>query len=236
MALLDCFSEASPALTLSELARASGLYPSTAMRLLASLERAGMLLRDDVGRYRPGPKLHRLGRLYDPDAERAAAIRPVLASLAQETGETAAFYVREGANRLCLFRVNGQRPVRSHLDEGAVLPLDRGAAGHVLLAYAGGTDARHAEVRRSAFCLSRGERDADSAAVAVPVFGPGRVFSGALGVTGPINRFGDAEVERMLLALRIAAGAISSRLTWGEGPNEDGALSRALTKTGNPPK
>ncbi len=177
LAILDCFDEAHLTLSLSEIASRSGLYPSTALRLCGSLERGHFLRRNEDGRYRLGSKIHRLGRIYEQTYPLASVMRPALQRLSERTGETAAFYIREGAQRLCLFRVNGPRPVRSHLDEGALLPLDKGAAGHVLMAWGGGRSERYEAVRAAGYCLSRGERDVDSAAIAIPVFAVAMRFS-----------------------------------------------------------
>jgi DNA-binding IclR family transcriptional regulator len=89
-----------------------------------------------------------------------------------------------------------------------VLPLDRGAAGHVLMAHTGETQARHAEVKRLGYCVSRGERDTDSAAIAIPLFDADGTFRGALGLAGPITRFGDDDTPRLLASLRGEADAL----------------------------
>jgi DNA-binding IclR family transcriptional regulator len=211
LSLLDAFSEAEPELNLASLARRAGLYPSTALRLCGSLERCGYLVRDARGVYRPGGKLKRLARLHDLAFPLGDVLRPVLQRLAETTGETAAFYVREGDRRICLFRVNGLRPVRSHLDEGAVLPLDRGAAGHVLMAYTATSAPKHDEIRRTGHCVSRGERDTDSAAIAIPLFDAEGAFRGALGLAGPITRFGDDAAPRLLKYLRAEGGALGGQ-------------------------
>ena len=57
-ALLDAFDVV--ALPVSELARRSGLHPSTASRLLATLDRAGLVARVEGGRYVLGLHLLRL--------------------------------------------------------------------------------------------------------------------------------------------------------------------------------
>jgi DNA-binding IclR family transcriptional regulator len=212
LSLLDAFSADEPALTLAALAKRAGLYPSTALRLCGSLEHVGYLTRDERGFYRLGAKLRKLAQIHDLAFPLGGALRPALERLAQRTGETAAFYVRNGDRRICLFRVNGPRPVRSHLDEGAVLPLDRGAAGHVLMAFSGAASARYDEIRRDGFSVSRGERDVDSAAVAVPLLDSSGLFRGALGLAGPVTRFGEADVQGLLVNLRGEAARLNALL------------------------
>jgi DNA-binding IclR family transcriptional regulator len=150
------------------------------------------MLRDADGAFRLGPTPLRLGGLYQDAFDLAAQVRPVLARLVERTGETAAFYIRECEQRICLYRHHAPRPIRQHLEEGAALPLDRGAGGRILTAFGGGTSALDASTRTRGFYLSVGERDPETAAIAAPVF-TARGLAGALGVTGPRGRIdGDA--------------------------------------------
>ena len=111
---------------------------------------------------------------------------------------------------MCLYRHHSPRPIRHHVEEGAVLPLDRGASGRVLTAFTGGAGPLHDEVRARGWHLSLGERDPEAAAIAAPVFGRGRRFLGALGVIGPKSRF-EAESQDRLAALITEEAALLSR-------------------------
>jgi DNA-binding IclR family transcriptional regulator len=55
--------------------------------------------------------------------------------LVEATQETASFYIRDGDQRICGYRLNSPRSARHHLDEGVRLPLGRGATRRVLLAF-----------------------------------------------------------------------------------------------------
>jgi DNA-binding IclR family transcriptional regulator len=214
LSILDAFSDSTPRLTLAEVAARTGLYPSTVLRLAASLDRFGYLHRGADGLFRLGPTPLRLGLLYRDAFDLADHVRPALARLVERTGETAAFYVREGERRICLYRHQSPRLIRHHLEEGAALPLDRGAAGHVLTAYTGEAGPIQDAVRARGWSLSLGERDPETAAVAAPVFGRGRHLAGALSVTGPRSRF-EAEDHEGLAALITAEAALLSRSLGG---------------------
>ncbi len=214
LALLEAFADGTPRLSLTELARRTGLWPSTLLRLAASLTRGGMLVRGADGLFRLGPATLRLGLLYRAGFDLAEPLRPVLAQLADRTAETAAFFVREGDARLCLFRHESDRPVRHAMREGDLLPLDRGAGGHVLRAFTDPPTHHLAAVRAAGLALSLGERDPEAAAMAAPVFGAGG-FVGALSVSGPIGRFGAARRPPLEAALREAAAALSRALGAG---------------------
>ena len=136
LTILSAFQEGAQDLSLAEISRRTGLYKSTILRIAASLEARRFLARGTDGVFRLGPELWRLGSLYRRSFDLGEYVRPVLRSLVAETRETASFYVRDGDQRICLYRMNSPRAARHHLDEGVRLPLDRGAAGRVLLACA----------------------------------------------------------------------------------------------------
>ncbi|MBE9603730.1 IclR family transcriptional regulator [Acetobacteraceae bacterium H6797] len=187
LTILEAFGDGAARLTLSELAQRSGLYPSTILRLAASLDRFGYLHRGADGCFRLGPTPLRLGLRYRDAFDLADYVRPVLAGLVERLGETAAFYIRDGERRICLYRHVSSRLIRHHVEEGAALPLDRGASAHVLRAFTGGQDAVCEAVRAEGHRVSLGERDSETAAIAAPVFGRGG-FLGALGIVGPLAR------------------------------------------------
>ena len=204
--LLDCFGEERDALSLKELADLTGLYKSTILRLAASLERFGYLSRSDDGLFRLGPTLWRLGALYRRRFDFAPHVRPILERLADATGESASFYVRDGDMRVCLLRHNSRQAVRHHLDEGTHLPLDQGAPGHLIRAYTDRGDPDTTEILARGHTVSLGERDPDIAAIAVPVHGRNGRFAGALVVSGVRSRFDEpARAEAIKLAKQAAA-------------------------------
>jgi DNA-binding IclR family transcriptional regulator len=216
LAILKAFGPDRRELTLTELATATDLYKSTVLRLAASLEEGGFLTRGNDRLYRPGPELWRLGALYRQSLDLGDLVRPTLHRLVEATGETASFYIRDGNQRICLYRVNSPRAVRHHLDEGQRLPLDRGAAGHVLAAYGEDAAASRKKVLAQGYYVSLGERDPEVAAAAVPVLdGQGRL-RGALSVSAIRSRF-DAQAQKLALkSLKSEAQALAGLLPASE--------------------
>lgn len=206
LSILSAFHEEDDALSLAELARRTNLYKSTILRLIVSLERAAFLRRLDDGRYRLGPALLQLGKLYQASFRLEDHVMPVLKRLVDETGESASFYVPEGDRRICLFRVNSrQHRVLHYVTPGTVLPIHTGASGKVLLAFGEPDNPAYAEVHQNLLVSSVANRKSDTAALACPVFGAGDVLSGSLSLAGPNTRFTKATVPAMRKALLSAA-------------------------------
>ncbi|MFC4237562.1 IclR family transcriptional regulator [Thalassospira xianhensis] len=200
--ILDAFTDRDADLSLKDLSERTGMYKSTITRLAGTLESRGFLAISGRGRYRLGPALWRLGSIYRRSFRMDDVVRPHLAALVSASGETASFYVPEGENRLCLFRENSPSSLRHHLEEGAILPCDRGAAGHVIRAWGDGVDDRAIEVLDAGFSQSEGERDPDISAIAVPVLDRQNRLLGVLTLSGPRSRFNKLKRDEALLFLK----------------------------------
>lgn len=213
IALLHCFTEPGETLALTVLAQRSGLYKSTILRLAGSLVRAGFLSRGSDGRYQLGPELRRLGDLARPKVSLEEVIRPVLRRLSTATQETASFYVPDGTERVCLYRENSPRSARHHLEEGTRHPLNSGAAGLLLSRFGDRSDdPRAVELRTTGTLVSRGDRDPDLAAVAVPVTNMSGELIGSLSVSGLIGRFTDERIEAVRSLLKESAETLRPHL------------------------
>jgi DNA-binding IclR family transcriptional regulator len=189
LALLDAFDSQLPELTLAELAQRTGLYKSTILRLADSLERFGYLQRLPNGKFRLGAKPFQLAALCMAGLHQAEIVMPALRNLTATTLESAALYVIAGDKRLCLYRCRSPRAITDNVQQGELLPLERGAGGHVLLAFSGRPGKRYEDVRRDVVAVTLGDRDSETAAVACPVFGAGDRLEGALSLSGPLSRF-----------------------------------------------
>ena len=212
LTILEAFREGEEALPLAALAEKTGIDIIKVDRIRASLERFGYLVREPGGMFRLGPSLWRLGSLYRRSFDLGEHVRPELRQLVEATTETASFYVREGNERVCLYRLNSPRPVRHHLDEGVRLPLERGAAGRVLLAFDGGRGEPYASIRSAGHYVSLGERDPEIAAASVPVLDAAGQIRGALSVSALLSRFDEQAQARALTALHESAERLASHL------------------------
>lgn len=129
--------------------------------------------------------------------------------LSRRTNESASFYIREENSRICVARVDGPQSIRHHVRIGEILPVERGSAGRVLLAFSGEPGILYERVRKLGHHTAAGERDPQVASVACPVFGVNHALLGAITVSGPIPRFTTAASNRHLQFLKKAASELS---------------------------
>lgn len=217
-AIIAALERADGPVSLADLARATGLYKSTILRLMASLEHNGYVARLRDGRYDLGPTAFRLGAAYERKNPLRAQVLPVLEDLVARGTESASFQIRQGeAQRLCLFRVDSHHATLDRVASGDVLPIRAGAGGHVLLAFDGERGARYDAIRAEGWALSLGERDTACAAIAAPVFGPAGI-AGVVSLSGPRDRFGAEQIARMR-AILLPMAADLTRALGGRWPD-----------------
>ncbi|MEX0846427.1 MAG: helix-turn-helix domain-containing protein, partial [Ilumatobacteraceae bacterium] len=89
LSLVRAIADNPSGLPLADLARDVDLSASTALRQLRSLEAAGFAARRDDGCWVPGAELLRIARTLAATATLPRLAEPVLASLAEATGESA---------------------------------------------------------------------------------------------------------------------------------------------------
>jgi DNA-binding IclR family transcriptional regulator len=207
--------------SLAGVVEGTGLARPTAYRLLSALEAHGLVARRG-GRYALGLGLlgwgERAAAVASPGLVEAA--RPALMGLRDDVGESTQLYVREGDGRVCVASFERATGLRTTVAVGAVLPLDRGSAGKVLLAWAedagrfGVTYDVLAEVRGQGWAESVAEREEGVASVSAPVFRGGRVVA-AVGASGPIARLGERPGERMANRVVEAAREVEAAFDAG---------------------
>jgi DNA-binding IclR family transcriptional regulator len=198
---------------------------STIYRYLRTLTEFGFVDRHDGG-YRLGPRLLIGGGATVSSEELIRRADPVLAMLAEETGETAVISRRVGLAAVCLHQQQSAHALRVALEPGIATPLDVGAIALVLLAYApadvqdevlGDTPdpaSRTAEldsVRADGIARSESMAIPGVVTIAVPVMRDDGIVA-ALGVLAPQDRATLAWRTRSSRVLIDAAGAISRAL------------------------
>ncbi|WP_113701251.1 IclR family transcriptional regulator [Nonomuraea lactucae] len=226
--LLRRFDEDRMAWTVSDLARACELPKSTVVRMIATLEGAGMLWTRPDGQITVGAGLLRWARLARAAWEVPEAVRQVMREVAQECGETVNLYVRQDVVRVSIAQEEGTRTLRHILRVGDELPLWAGGASKVLLIGAPGPVVRavaarsprgesfHAELaaqiaaaERDGYAVSHGEREEGVSGIGAPIVdAEGRVVA-AIALGGPTSRFTPDRITAFAARLVAAARRIS---------------------------
>jgi DNA-binding IclR family transcriptional regulator len=209
LTLLDVFLDGEKSLSLAELTKRTRMVKPTVLRLLISLVSGGYVVRLENGQYQLGAKVMQLGTVYRTNFALEGLILPILQHLSEVTKETASFHVKEGNNRVCLFRVESPQQVRVFMVAGSVHPMDKTASGMVLRTYH--DEGAQTRSKKIVFKTS-GIRDSQTASLAAPVFGDNDQLVGALTVTAPITRFQDSQSAKVTPLLLAAATRLSRAL------------------------
>lgn len=208
VSLLAAFGPGDGALGVTELAERTRLYKSTVLRLLTSLAHGRLLQRRADGRWSLGPEVARLAAVYAESFSLEAVVLPEMQALVRRTQESVAFHVRQGEQRLVLFRVDSPQLLRDHARAGDMLPLNRGAGGRVLMAFAGARGRLYDQVRRDGYVMITGDRIPGLVGISAPVWNAARELVGALTLTAPEPRVHPRFVDE----LRASAARLSQAL------------------------
>ena len=124
-----------------------------------------------------------------------------------------AFHVRQGEQRLVLFRVDSPQLLRDHARAGDLLPLKRGAGGRVLMAFGGAKGRLAEQVRRDGYVMVTGDRIPGLCGISAPVWNSAQELVGALTLTAPEHRLQPSFIDE----LRQSAARLTDALG-GSGP------------------
>ena len=241
--VLLLFADGPSTLGVSRIARELGLSKAVVHRILQSLTARGMTAYEPSSReYRLGPAIAALGARALRESDLRSAALEVLRRLGDETGETATLTSPVPNGRVYLHQVEGVHEIKMTVELGRRFPLHAGSSGKCMLAFlpaaeqdrvlSGRLDAltphtvvdpvalraELAEIRARGYAASAGERQADAASVAAPVFGLSGDVIGAISVCGPRYRLTADFAERVAPQVVTAATQISKRMGWRGAP------------------
>jgi IclR family acetate operon transcriptional repressor len=230
--LLDALADAGE-LGTNELARRTGLTPSTVSRQLGTLTASGLVEHvPSTGRYRLGIRIVRLANSVLGRLDVRAVARPHLEELVRVSGETATLSVQGGEDAITVDFVPSAHYVRHVTQLGRPSIGHATAAGKAMLAFGDRplpapplraftertiTDvdalARELErVRRRGHAEAIEEREPGLSAIAAPVFESTGALAAVVALQGPTPRFGRSEIRAALPLLLREAAAISTAL------------------------
>jgi IclR family pca regulon transcriptional regulator len=225
--ILEAFSEASPNLSLTEIASIVKLDKSTIFRFVYTLEQLGYLERDlETKRYRPGAKILRLGFTALSSLEIVQIARPYLKALSAECGETTNMTIRDGAEIIYVTRNKTQQIISVNLQLGSRLPVYCTSMGKAQLVDLSpqelsdllgtgpypkrgpntittfdGLVAELDKVRRQGYAINDEELTAGLRSVAAPVRNRDGGVAAAINISIPIARASREEMESALASM-----------------------------------
>ncbi len=227
--VLAAFARAdSQTLGVTEIAREVGISKAVVHRILNSLRVKGFIEVDpSTRRYLLGPAALVVGLAFLRHVNVRDLARPVLRDLTEESQETATLSIRSGWDRIYIEQVTPPREVKMTVVLGRSFPLHAGSSSKSLLAHLPDDEIEAfleavelraftdltitdpdrlrlelAAVRAAGFAVSLGERQADAASVAAPIFDHTRRPVASMSLCGPVERFGPKvdDAARLILA------------------------------------
>jgi DNA-binding IclR family transcriptional regulator len=222
------------------LASEIGVHKSSAFRLVATLEKAGLVEQsEDRGKYRLGMGILRLAGATTARLDVVHEARPICRKLASNTGETVNIAVLSEHAALYVDQVAGSSSLQSHNWVGQHIPLHATSNGKVLLSGLADEE-RNAtlgampaftdhtitskkqlldeldRVRERGYATAVDELELGLTALAAPIRNAHGDVIAALSVSGPTFRLDAPRIGLALPALLGSAAEVSHRLGWGE--------------------
>lgn len=237
--LLALFTPQQSRWSVSDLARTTGLHKSVVTRLMATMNLAGFVTQDPASKtYGIGPRAFAVGNAYEPHTVLSQIAQPVMREVTERHGHATSLGVPAGAAFVYLLVNERAHPMRVAAAVGEVRDYHANAIGKALLA--GWSDdevralvgsaplprptrytiasidqllAELAAVRRDGVAFNREEAVLGIGAVASPVVDSGGAHVAGLSIVYPTHLVSEEEVDRLAAAVKVAAAAISLRLS-----------------------
>jgi IclR family acetate operon transcriptional repressor len=216
---------------LAALAAELDVHRTTALRLVQTMVAAGYAVPADGHGYRLGPAMRRETVLTIGTQRLRRAARPFLERLVDLTGECAHAAVADGGRALVIDDVETDNPLRVVATSGRHVALHCTSAGKCLLAHGladlpaslpGRTprtitnpDALGAElerIRERGFAFDDEENDIHTRCISAPVYGPGGVPIGCIGIDAPSVRLTPDRIAEAAAHVVDVAGRLSASL------------------------
>ncbi|HKG56911.1 MAG TPA: IclR family transcriptional regulator [Candidatus Limnocylindrales bacterium] len=236
-ALLLALGESQGEAGVTELARRLGLHKSTASRLLATLQKRGLVEQDDEsGKYRLGLVVIRLAERAERTLDLRGIAMPELERLARLTHETTGLGVLDGDQLLTVAQADGPNLIAVGDWTGRSTPLHCVASGKVLLAALAEREVLRivrrglvshtertlveleplleelARIRRRGYATALGEYEIGLNAVGAPVHDARGAVVASVHIWGPAFRLTPRRIPELAAHARETAAAISVRL------------------------
>ena len=206
--LVSTIVRADEPMTFADLQEASGLAKSTASRMLAALERSGLLERDNAGSYVAGSLFWLYAARHDQWEEMVRLARPTMEQISDDTHESVHLSVTRGDRVVQVAQVDSRFLLGTRDWTEVDVPAHSSALGKVFFAWGilpipeqplepltdatvtdpGQLRREGARSRKRGWTTTADELEVGLSGVAVPVHGTRGDVVAALGISGPSPR------------------------------------------------
>lgn len=224
--------------TLTELALATGMPPSTAHRLLMTLQAHGYTDFDEAtNMWMVGVEAFRTGNSFLRRTKVAEAAREIMRDLVAQTGETANLAVADEGEVVFLSQVECPNPIRASFPAGARTPMHASGIGKAMMATLERAEVERllqktglseftqntltspgalfddlATIKQRGWALDDEERHPGMRCVAAPVFNHYAEAVAGLSISGPVTRFTNDAVGEFGPVVRRAAARVTEAI------------------------
>ena len=237
IAVLRTFTADEPLLGVTEIANRVGLHKSTVSRILATFEQERLVERDpETRRFRLGLGLIAVAGPLLAELEERRVAYPVLRELTEQTGETSALMVWNGAESMCVEQIASHHQIKHTTPLGARYQDAMSASVQVFLAaepaervkallrsgtitYPGlddstldGYQIKLDDVSRRGWAINYGESSIDEVGVAAPVFDHRGDIVASVLIPAPRFRVSRDRLQGLGEACAAAADQVTTRL------------------------
>ena len=214
IAVLDCFSQKEPELSVTEIARKLDMQKSTIFNILSTFQESGILIKNpSSSKYKLGYKLLHLSYIINSGISIREDFLPFMKEIANATGEVCYFGLLDGLEVLYIEAVYPMTQLQARNILGERAPLYCTGLGKAMLANLSEEQINTVlsdpmppftkctitdpdvlrneleEIRRNGFAVDNMEHEFGIRCVAVPVFGLHGNILGAVSVSCPSPRF-----------------------------------------------
>lgn len=237
LSLLEALARAEGGLTLTDLAQRVTLAPSTAHRLLATLEAAGYVQAGANGEWLMGVRAFRVGSAFLSHRNLVVQAYPYLKSLMERSGETANLAVLDSGEAVFVEQVQCRELMRMSAKLGARSPLHASGVGKAIFAalpdeqidailkvkglprITGNTItspetmwAAIRVIRQRGWSFDDEEHALGTRCVAAPIYDEHAEVLGAISLAGPSSRLPDERIRQLGPVVAHTAEELTRRL------------------------
>jgi IclR family transcriptional regulator, acetate operon repressor len=238
LSILECLANAEGGLTLTDISNRTDLPPSTAHRLLSTLERGGYVYQSgELGRWYVGLASFTVGSSFLASRDWVAQSHPSMRRLMEQSGETANLAILDGTEAVFIDQVQCRETMRTIVRLGSRVPLHASGVGKALFAALPDEQieailkvkglprisentitapetmwASLRVIRQRGFSFDDEEHLVGTRCVASPIYDEHGEALGAISIAGPVSRLPDTRVRQLGTMVAHVAEDITSKV------------------------